>query len=102
MSVLEGVLRAYCREVGLEFTDSMINWEPLSETDFQEIFCALWEPEWFGHARTSSKLNNRPKQSANLQGNDVNFDPETRDVIERSVAENMKYYEELYKIRLTA
>ncbi len=101
LSVSEAMIRAYCREVGLEFRESMINWEPLSETDFRQIFCGMWEPEWFEHVRSSSRLSRRSRQSAEMIGNDVNFDDEERYLIEKSVAKNMKYYEELHKIRLT-
>ena len=89
LSVSEAMIRAYCRDVGLEFRESMINWEPLSETDFRQIFCAVWEPEWFGHVRSSFRLSRRSRQSAEMIGNDVNFDDEERYLIHKSVAKNM-------------
>ncbi|KAK7090001.1 hypothetical protein V1264_009865 [Littorina saxatilis] len=99
----EGILRAYCREVGLEFKPSMIHWEPLSEPDFQETFlCGVWEPSWFDNVRTASGLYPKPKMAAKDTGNDVSYDAETRDLIGRSERENTKYYEELYALRLTA
>lgn len=95
-------MRAYCREVGLDFRDSMINWEPLSQADFQRIFCvnASSGPEWFEQVLKTSRLNRCPKRPPAIIGSDVSH--EVRVVAERGIEENMKYYNELYAARLTA
>ncbi|KAL8564596.1 hypothetical protein ACOMHN_032152 [Nucella lapillus] len=96
----EGVLRAYCQEVGLEFQDSMINWQPLSEKDFQDIFCPVWEEEWFLHLKTASKLNRRPKSPNSHSASYAKYDQETQDLIGKTVEENLKYFEEIYDMRI--
>lgn len=36
----EGTLRAYCREVGIEYEDSMVNWGPITEEQ-RQIFPSI-------------------------------------------------------------
>ncbi|XP_076470161.1 uncharacterized protein LOC143300408 [Babylonia areolata] len=97
----EGMLRAYCREVGLEYRDSMMNWAPISEEDFSAIFCRLFEDEWFLNVKSASKLNRKPKRVIAESEPFAKYDQETRDLIETTIAENIKYFEELHNMRLT-
>ncbi|XP_076470879.1 uncharacterized protein LOC143300832 [Babylonia areolata] len=97
----EGMLRAYCREVGLEYQDSMVNWAPLSEEDFRAIFVRLSETDWHLHMKSASKLNRKPKRVIAENELFAKYDQNTREVIERTIAENMKYFEELHNMRLT-
>nr|KAG5696640.1 hypothetical protein BaRGS_034101 [Batillaria attramentaria] len=41
----EAMLRAYCREIGLDFSEKMLDWKPMSDAEFESIFGA-WEPAW--------------------------------------------------------
>ena len=100
--LVEGILRAYCREVGLEYCDSMINWEPLSEDDFQRIFFNGFESEWHTNMKTSAHLSRRPKESEEHGGDVVMGDQGTRDAIEEAVTSNMARYEHMYEQRLVA
>ena len=93
------MLRAYCQQVGPVFRDSLVYWESLSETVFQQIFYDIWEPRWFDYMKTSSGIKRRPKASPEYTENEVKS-IETHSLIERLVNESIKYCEEWHADRL--
>ena len=63
----------------------------------------MWEKEWFDNVRTASTLKKRPKMTSDASTGNENTDPpEMTQKVEQAVKENLAYYEELYKLRITA
>ena len=52
-AVSEGILRLYCEEVGIDFQDSMVNWNPLTEE--QHCQFRQWVP-WMSVVTESSTI----------------------------------------------
>ncbi|KAK7501271.1 hypothetical protein BaRGS_00007396 [Batillaria attramentaria] len=99
----ENVLKAYCREVGLEYKDSMLDWKPLSDSEFQEVF-GEWDPIWFENLR-SSKTICRPScspvtRSAAGDRNENNSSTDHEDRLQKIIEECLPYFEEMYEMRL--
>jgi hypothetical protein len=79
----------------------MINWQPMADQEFRNVFGELWQPEWFGSLMTSNRFLQRRRRPASMQiGNDVTSCPETRDLLERTIKGNVEYYNEMLKFRL--
>ncbi|KAK7483070.1 hypothetical protein BaRGS_00025733 [Batillaria attramentaria] len=99
---LEAMLRAYCREIGLDFSEKMLDWKPMSDAEFQSIFGA-WEPAWFGKLRSSSTIAPRINAHIETPTADCGRPGSAEDVErERIVAECLPLYEELSRVRLQA
>ncbi|XP_064626335.1 uncharacterized protein LOC135487016 isoform X2 [Lineus longissimus] len=92
----EKMLRAYCSKTGIKYEDSMVNWEstPPDMSVFQE-----WMP-WFEGTLKSTAFRTTPippKKSDMMKGGIFALP----DNVEACIANNMDYYNYLYKHRLT-
>nr|KAG5696639.1 hypothetical protein BaRGS_034100 [Batillaria attramentaria] len=92
----EAMLRAYCRETGLEYRDSMLHWKPLTDTELKEIFQAdYWGSGWFGGLLKSTTITRQPVQPL---PDDVS--KEDLAVLEKTTQDSLPFYEELHALRL--
>ena len=80
----ERILRLLCKEVGVEFSESMLSWPPgLRETD------GIWAKHWYGEvAKTTSFRPYRPRRD------------EVPERLSKIYEHCRECYEQLYKYRL--
>ncbi|CAD5118418.1 DgyrCDS7128 [Dimorphilus gyrociliatus] len=87
-----GILKKYCQKIGMEYKDSMIQWDDSSKS-FQQNFTKMWHP-WLKNAFTTKKFEDT------LQGKKQ--DKDMPEVFHEAIKESMHIYYELYKYKLEA
>ncbi|KAK7483071.1 hypothetical protein BaRGS_00025734 [Batillaria attramentaria] len=92
----EAMLRAYCRETGLEYRDSMLHWKPMTDTEMKEIYRTdFWGSGWTGGVARSSTITRQPVKPL---PDDVS--KEDFAVLEKTIQDSLPFYEELHALRL--
>ncbi len=86
----ETTLKLYCNAVGIDFQDSMLKWKTLTPEDKKE-----WEElsDWFQVVLNSAGfLTKSPSKYPDLS--------ELPDDVQKSVEENIPFYQQMYEKRL--
>ena len=90
----EAILKKYCSHYGLEFCDSMLNWE--GDNFNEEIEC--WGTVWFGDLMSTKTIRKDPDVADMLsEPPDMShFSEDIRKIVE----EDLIYYKKLHELRL--
>ena len=86
----DGMMKAYCTAIGIQYEENMTTWEPGLVPDWSE---SPWAMEWYAEVMQSSGFTQRNKTAApTLQ--------DLPDVVSKCILECQPLYEALYPVRL--
>ena len=93
----EAMMKAYCKEVGIEYKEGMTQWEPdsMCTEEFIEQKGGLKNVEWNKSAIKSSGI------SQNVGSRGVKPDEEFPEIVVKCIEEFRVVYNELYPLRFT-
>ena len=89
---LETILSQYCKEIGIAYTESMVNWE--HPTKDKEAF-ADWDPHFF-ETVLNARTFQAPQPNLDL---DEKVTSLPRDV-QSAITDSLNYYRKMYEVRL--
>ena len=87
----EGMMKAYCTAIGIQYEENMITWEPGPVPDWSE---SPWAMEWYSEVMQSSGFIRRSKIAAPTLPQDI------PNVVSKCILECQPLYEALHSVRL--
>ena len=87
----EGMMKAYCTAIGIQYEENMTTWEPGPVPDWSE---SPWAMEWYSEVMQSSGFIRRSKIAAPTLPQDI------PNVVSKCILECQPLYEALHCVRL--